>query len=342
MKIKKHRAWYLSMLSFLLATHFLNREKSVTEVDDWVGTVLYTYVMHDEGKKEDGEIKSEWKFKRDVQIRINVKGKNKGYAYCTEKLDNWQQQISPFVKEVKAVVVTTEKERGEGEEEVDVWVEMDKESGTYWLKTNGPRYFVRRTSRVWSSIIEMAGQPQPEDTSSRFVDGIAMDAPDQKMGKNSKELMGSYVILSTPTLHVTVSWHLRKKCPPWNNPLTQTNINTLEAKVKMAATKFIKRVNDELCIKLKVVSGKRTNAEQDELYAQGRTKPGPIVTNAKGGESNHNSGTAIDVYMVKEDGSLDIEGIVPQEVVDIASQEGFEWGGNWSKLKDYPHFEIKK
>jgi peptidoglycan L-alanyl-D-glutamate endopeptidase CwlK len=32
----------------------------------------------------------------------------------------------------------------------------------------------------------------------------------------------------------------------------------------------------------------RSNAEQDSIYAQGRTKPGPIVTRAKGGQSDHN------------------------------------------------------
>ena len=36
---------------------------------------------------------------------------------------------------------------------------------------------------------------------------------------------------------------------------------------------------------VRIVQGLRTIAEQDALYAQGRTKPGPIVTKAKGGSS---------------------------------------------------------
>ena len=43
-------------------------------------------------------------------------------------------------------------------------------------------------------------------------------------------------------------------------------------------------------ITIKVIGGLRTYEEQNELFAQGRTKPGRIVTNARGGFSNHNFG----------------------------------------------------
>ncbi|SVE43245.1 uncharacterized protein METZ01_LOCUS496099, partial [marine metagenome] len=43
-----------------------------------------------------------------------------------------------------------------------------------------------------------------------------------------------------------------------------------------------------------VVHTLRTYAEQDDLYEQGRTEPGKIVTNARGGKSWHNFGLAID------------------------------------------------
>ena len=48
-------------------------------------------------------------------------------------------------------------------------------------------------------------------------------------------------------------------------------------------------------ITIRIISGFRTYAEQDALYAQGRTQLGSIVTNAKGGYSNHNFGIAFDV-----------------------------------------------
>lgn len=52
-------------------------------------------------------------------------------------------------------------------------------------------------------------------------------------------------------------------------------------------------------IKLRVAQATRTIAQQNALYAQGRTAPGRIVTNAKGGESYHNYGLAIDVIEIK-------------------------------------------
>jgi peptidoglycan L-alanyl-D-glutamate endopeptidase CwlK len=43
----------------------------------------------------------------------------------------------------------------------------------------------------------------------------------------------------------------------------------------------------------KIISGTRTYGEQNELFAQGRMKPGPIVTRARGGQSNHKFGVVL-------------------------------------------------
>ena len=90
----------------------------------------------------------------------------------------------------------------------------------------------------------------------------------------------------------------------------------------------------------------RTFAEQDELFAQGRTKPGPIVTRAKGGQSWHNYGLAVDsVLLVDGKASWDIKTDFDKdgrsdwmEVVDIFKRYGWEWGGDW-KFFDAPHFQ---
>jgi peptidoglycan L-alanyl-D-glutamate endopeptidase CwlK len=105
---------------------------------------------------------------------------------------------------------------------------------------------------------------------------------------------------------------------------------------------------------VRIVQGLRTIKEQNDLYAQGRTKPGKIVTNAKGGSSFHNYGLAIDFAILTdkdgngtfEDLSWDIkrdndkDGTADWlEVVKAFEASGWEWGGKWSSIKDYPHLQ---
>jgi len=92
----------------------------------------------------------------------------------------------------------------------------------------------------------------------------------------------------------------------------------------------------------------RTDKEQDELYAQGRTKAGKKVTNAKGGQSFHNFGLAFDIVLIIDGKEAswntlkDFDGDKVadwMEVVAIAKEHGWEWGGDWAKFKDAPHFQ---
>lgn len=97
----------------------------------------------------------------------------------------------------------------------------------------------------------------------------------------------------------------------------------------------------------------RTFAEQDALFAQGRTAPGKRVTQARGGQSYHNYGLAIDIALLvdtdnngsKETASwqsrvdFDNDAVADwQEVVAIFKRYGWEWGGDW-RFKDEPHFQ---
>lgn len=82
----------------------------------------------------------------------------------------------------------------------------------------------------------------------------------------------------------------------------------------------------------------RTNAEQDALYALGRTKPGKIVTNAKGGSSYHNYGLAVDfVLLVNGQVSWAVDKNW-MAVIAIFESYGWESGHRW-KFKDSPHVQ---
>ena len=96
----------------------------------------------------------------------------------------------------------------------------------------------------------------------------------------------------------------------------------------------------------------RTFEKQAELYAQGRTMPGPKITNAPAGLSMHNYGLAVDIFLLVEvDGhhdyaswdtvtDFDKDGLSDwMEVVRIFKAHGWEWGGDWNGFKDMPHFQ---
>ena len=98
-----------------------------------------------------------------------------------------------------------------------------------------------------------------------------------------------------------------------------------------------------------ITEGFRSVSEQDELYEQGRVAEGEIVTRARGGESYHNYGLAVDFALRDDEGEIiwdtayDGNGNGQAdwiEVADIARSLGFEWGGDWEDFPDYPHLQM--
>ena len=84
----------------------------------------------------------------------------------------------------------------------------------------------------------------------------------------------------------------------------------------------------------------RTFAEQDALYAQGRTKPGQIVTNAKGGWSYHNYGIAFDFVFKTAQGNWTWNSTQWEAVAKLGIKNGWEWGGSWMTFPDRPHMQM--
>jgi peptidoglycan L-alanyl-D-glutamate endopeptidase CwlK len=98
----------------------------------------------------------------------------------------------------------------------------------------------------------------------------------------------------------------------------------------------------EVGITIRVSQGLRTWAEQDALYASGRTAPGQIRTNARAGESFHNFGMAFDIALL-ELGRVTWDARHPGWRIagEIGTGLGLLWGGNWRAIKDLPHFELR-
>lgn len=114
-------------------------------------------------------------------------------------------------------------------------------------------------------------------------------------------------------------------------------IQLLHPRIREDATKFITEAEDALGITLRITQGLRTIAEQNAIYAQGRTKPGKIVTNAKGGSSYHNYGLAIDLVEIK--GGKANWNFKYELLLPFSKKYGFTWGGNFKSIIDKPHFE---
>ena len=134
------------------------------------------------------------------------------------------------------------------------------------------------------------------------------------------------------------------------NKLGTRSINSLKGihpKLKQVVEKAITLSPQDFT----VISGVRTTKEQQDLYAQGRTKAGAIVTNADGvrNKSNHQAksdgfGYAVDIVPYPVDwNDLDKFKVIANAMKLAACELGvtIEWGGDWARLKDYPHFELK-
>ncbi|WP_245711967.1 M15 family metallopeptidase [Hymenobacter psychrophilus] len=89
----------------------------------------------------------------------------------------------------------------------------------------------------------------------------------------------------------------------------------------------------------------RSAERQNELYRQGRSMPGPIVTYKRGGESNHNLGPptpALDVAFQLADGSVSWSALLLSKFARLMKYADARvvWGGDWPSFRDRPHFEL--
>jgi peptidoglycan L-alanyl-D-glutamate endopeptidase CwlK len=89
-----------------------------------------------------------------------------------------------------------------------------------------------------------------------------------------------------------------------------------------------------------ITSTYRDMEEQARLFAQGRTTPGNIVTNARPGESFHNYRCAFD-FVPRVNGIPQWEDLsLFRKCGEIAEICGLEWAGRWVKMKEMAHCQF--
>lgn len=115
----------------------------------------------------------------------------------------------------------------------------------------------------------------------------------------------------------------------------------------------VKRAIEISEVDFMVVEGIRTKQRQEELYAQGRTKPGKVVTWTM--KSKHIDGLAVDIAPCNKDGSINWNDLkMFDKMADAmfkAAKElniNIRWGRDWDMdgirgekgETDSPHFEL--
>lgn len=126
--------------------------------------------------------------------------------------------------------------------------------------------------------------------------------------------------------------------------LTIDRIKTAHPKIRVQLQADYIECNNLLPkgVRLRFAYVYRSPEEQDRLYKQR-----PKVTNSKAFQSIHQYGLAFDyVILLDKDNngtfeSIDwnIESNYHKTVVDFFIKKGYNWGGSWKSLKDYPHFQ---
>jgi peptidoglycan LD-endopeptidase CwlK len=126
---------------------------------------------------------------------------------------------------------------------------------------------------------------------------------------------------------------------------TQDKIMKLHPSVRVEMINIIKEINSKLTgrSKVRISQGLRTFAEQNALFNQK-----PKVTNAKGGQSVHNYGFAVDIVLIIDGKTAswdthkdwDNDKVADwDECVKVFAKYGWSWGGTWTSFKDMPHFD---
>ncbi len=197
---------------------------------------------------------------------------------------------------------------------------------------------------TWGALFNEVIRVQNKLNSLQFNAG----APDGIYGPRTRDTVRRFQSVNGLVMNGNVAPRTRQQLfnpnPPddFSKRPTNNNIDALNPYVATLARRFL-----ALCaqngLDVRIYSVFRSWDDQDAYYAQGRTAPGPIVTDAMGGDSYHNWGLAFDAAPLTN-GTVNWNDMAKfNQMGRLGEQVGLEWGGNWktvySKLVDQPHFQ---
>ena len=118
--------------------------------------------------------------------------------------------------------------------------------------------------------------------------------------------------------------------------INSRNLEDLHPKVAALCRSFIDKCKAQ-GVDILVTSTYRDSESQNALYAQGRTAPGPKVTNAKAGQSWHNWRCAFDFVPIVNGKAQWNDPKLFTKCGEIAESVGLEWAGRWKTFKELAH-----
>ena len=192
---------------------------------------------------------------------------------------------------------------------------------------------------TWNVIIQNIKQIQAKLSSLGYLAG----GPDGSFGPNTtdavKRFQRDHGLIQEGVVNPRTRVKLFNPRPMGyiiNRP-SSTDLSSLDPYVASLAREFL-RLTKANNLDVRIIAGFRSWDESDRLYAQGRTAPGPIVTNARGGESYHNWGLAFDAApfefnMVTKDIAKF------KQMGSLGERVGLQWGGTFKDIVDLPHFQ---
>lgn len=125
--------------------------------------------------------------------------------------------------------------------------------------------------------------------------------------------------------------------------ITLDRIQLMHPKVREQLEKDYIEINNKLPrgVRLRFTHTYRSPKEQFDLF-----RKRPKVTNADAWQSIHNYGAAFDIVILLDpdgDGKWEASFKIDKywkQVAKFFKAKGWEWGGDWKKFPDAPHFQM--